>query len=273
MSIITNVEWDHTDFLGKTVKSIASHKAGIIKENRPVVAGEMSEEAMRIITGEAFDKNAPLYQSGEHFWCKMVNKTTQHQTFEWLSSSGMRMDVKLKTAGSHQIKNASLAVMTLTILQDEGFDLDWDLCAAGVADVKIPGRFEQVHSNPPIILDAAHNVSGVHAFTETLTDDFYDMEKHLIFAVFKDKDFKRMLEDLGPHFTSIILTTFDHPRAADPEQLQKYCDHPDTQVFSNWQQAAEQINLKQKNKCYCVTGSLHFIAIMRKYFEEAIELQ
>ncbi|SFD58258.1 dihydrofolate synthase / folylpolyglutamate synthase [Lentibacillus persicus] len=272
LSIVTNVEWDHTNFLGRTIESIASHKSGVIKKERPAVIGEMSDKAMNIIIGEAHVKNAPLYVSGKDFDYKILTSTVQRQTFNFRFPEGPRMHLTLKAAGDHQIKNASLAVMALSILIDEGFNLDWVQCMEGLADVKIPGRFEQIHSNPPIILDAAHNPAGVQAFTDTITDNIPNMNRHLIFAVFKDKDYRQMLDHLQPHFTSIILTTFDHPRAAEPQDLKKCCSHSNTRIVSNWHEAVEQIELNHHNACYCITGSLHFIAIVRKYFIEMMKL-
>ncbi|QKY71647.1 bifunctional folylpolyglutamate synthase/dihydrofolate synthase [Lentibacillus sp. CBA3610] len=268
LSIITNVERDHTDFLGESIQSIAYHKAGIIKENRPVIAGDLYKEALSVITEEASKKHAPLYPAAESFQYQIGDIMNSRQTFQWLSAPGKCMDITLNTAGIHQIKNASLAIMALVILEDNGVALDWNACITGLATARIPGRFEQIHTKPAIILDGAHNPAGVQAFTDTLTDYFSDMEKHLVFAAFKDKDLKQMLAELEPHFDSVTLTTFDHPRAAGYEQLQKVTHHPNALWMSDWQKAIEQISCQQDNMCYCVTGSLHFIAIVRKYFEE-----
>lgn len=274
LSIITNVAWDHTDYLGKTIESIAYHKAGIIKANRPVIAGELDKEAVSVIMDEASEKNAPLYLSSESFQYEIAGiTTTSHQTFQWKSASGISMEIALQTPGIHQIRNVSLAIMALVILERKGLSLDWKKCVNSLAAVRMPARFEQVHSKPAIILDGAHNPAGVRAFIETLTSYYSDMEKHLIFAAFKDKDLERMLGDLESHFSSVTLTTFPHSRAAGIEQLKKFSHHPHVLFQSDWRQAIEQMSFQRENACYCITGSLHFIAIVRKYFEETFDLK
>lgn len=272
LSIITNVEWDHTDFLGKSIESIAYHKAGIIKENSPVIAGEMGEEALSVVSGEAFEKNTPLHLLGESFKYKITDTTFSYQTFQWFSVSGIRTEIALNTLGVHQIKNASLAVMALVVLETKGFELNWRTSINGLAATRIPGRFEQIHTEPAVILDGAHNPAGVQAFTDTLTEILSNKEKHLIFAAFKDKDLKNMLRHLEPYFSSVTLTTFDHPRAAESELLERFSYHPNKRRLNDWRQALKQLDFQQENTCYCITGSLHFIAIVRKYFEETVNM-
>ncbi|MFD1362918.1 bifunctional folylpolyglutamate synthase/dihydrofolate synthase [Lentibacillus salinarum] len=272
LSIITNVSRDHTAFLGGTLAAIAWQKAGIIKENRPVIVGEMGDDARSVIAQEAFEANASLYLSGESFRYEVVDIAASHQTFQWICDSGSRREIVLQTTGMHQVSNASLAIMALKLLEDKGFTLDWPSCINALAFVSIPGRFEQIHGLPAIILDGAHNAGGVETFTDTLQRHFADMERHLIFAAFRDKDLKTMLEGLEPHFASVTLTVFDHPRAASIQQLQQYSQHPAVQSVSDWREAVRQISFQRENTCYCITGSLHFIGIVRKYFDEIVGL-
>jgi len=272
LSIITNVAFDHTGFLGDNIKSIAYHKAGIIKENRPVIAGEMCDESLSVIADEAAKKNAPLYLMGNDFQYKVIDSTTTYERFRWTFTAGTSMETELQTAGTHQIRNASLAIMALVILDGKGFELNRENTMNGLAAARISGRFERIHTKPAIFLDGAHNPAGIQAFVDTVSTYFADKEKHLIFAAFKDKDLNRMLNDLEPHFSSVTLTTFDHPRAAGVEQLQDFSRLRYTRYQRDWRQAIEQISFQRENVCYFITGSLHFIAIVRKYFEEMSHL-
>ncbi|WP_010531130.1 bifunctional folylpolyglutamate synthase/dihydrofolate synthase [Lentibacillus jeotgali] len=265
LSIITNVSWDHTDFLGENIQSIAYHKAGIIKKNRPVIAGEMIGEALSVIEAEAKSKNAPLYLADESFQYKTTGMKGTEQTFQWCAESGISMEARLQVAGKHQVRNASLAIMTLVILERNGFELSRNNYLSGLTVARIPGRFEQIHQRPAIILDGAHNPAGVRAFTETLADRFINMERHLLFAAFKDKDLKQMLKTLEPHFSSVTLTTFDHPRAAGLEQLQQFSEARHVRYQSDWRQAIRLISFEQENAGYFITGSLHFIGMVRNF--------
>ncbi|GGJ84152.1 tetrahydrofolate synthase [Lentibacillus kapialis] len=271
LSIITNISWDHTEFLGKNIESIAYHKAGIIKKNRPIIVGEMSDNATSVIYAEAQKKNAPLYRMGDAFQYKITNVKGNHQTFQWGTISGINMEIRLQAAGGHQVQNASLAIMALVLFEKKGFRLNRYDYLKGLITAQLPGRFEQIHSRPAIILDGAHNPAGAQAFKETLEANFKNTENHLIFAVFKDKDLKRMLEILEPHFSTITLTTFDHPRAAEVEQLGEIGIH--AELRNDWRHAIRQISFEQKDEdvCYFITGSLHFIAMVRKYAEDMTE--
>ncbi|WP_246202527.1 bifunctional folylpolyglutamate synthase/dihydrofolate synthase [Virgibacillus doumboii] len=271
LSIITNVERDHIAFLGDTFESIAHHKAGIIKANRPAIIGEMSETARAVISHEASMKNAPLYELNKTFNYSVVSD--KHQTFVCTASgTGKNLKISIQANGSHQIKNASIAMMALELLQGNGFILSLEKIQQGLFHTQIPGRFEVIHKNPDIILDGAHNPAGIKAFVETVETNYKDMEKHLIFAAFKDKDLKRMLNQLDNTFSSITLTTFDHPRAASSEELHKLTNHQNTNVIDDWEHAVKVISCQNKDVCYFITGSLNFIAKVRKYFETSYKV-
>ncbi|GAB4073289.1 bifunctional tetrahydrofolate synthase/dihydrofolate synthase [Barrientosiimonas marina] len=268
LSIITNVSWDHTAFLGKTLDAIAWHKAGIIKGNKPIIAGEMNQDARSVIEQEASSQNAPLYLADEAFHYKTANSNGSELAFNWLSNAGDQLEITLPTAGVYQINNASLAVMALVLLKDIGFQLDMQVSARGLAETRIPGRFEQMHTRPAIILDGAHNLGGVRAFTTALQYHYADADKHLIFAAFHDKDLKNMLDELEPYFSSVTLTTFDHPRAASLEQLQNNSHHQAQQAVQDWRKAIRDMSSARENDCCCITGSMQFIGMVRAYMHD-----
>ncbi|TMN21084.1 bifunctional folylpolyglutamate synthase/dihydrofolate synthase [Lentibacillus cibarius] len=266
LSIITNVEKDHTAALGNTFTAIAYQKAGIIKKDRPVIVGEVGEEASRSIISEAITKDAPVFWSGQAFQSKMLHMTETHQTFEWQADDMQPMHVSIKPFGRHQIKNASLAMMALTLLGQNRFSLDWRKMLHGLATTSIPGRFERIHEDPLIILDSAHNPAGIEALVDSLTTRFIDKNTHLLFAAFKDKDIEGMLPALEQHFKTVTLTTFEHHRAASTKQLQYYSRRPDVQLIDDWEQVISEMLTSHEDDCYVITGSLHFIADVRTYF-------
>ncbi|MBP1947679.1 bifunctional folylpolyglutamate synthase/dihydrofolate synthase [Virgibacillus litoralis] len=265
LSIITNVEQDHIAFLGESLESIAFHKAGIVKENRPVVIGEMSDDAESVILKEASLKHAPLYQLTKTFNYSILHEESTHQAFQWILRQGQQQKhkVSIQTKGEHQVKNASLALMALKLLESNGFSLNAEKSLNGLYETQIPGRFELLQTNPVVILDGAHNPASVRAFTKTMTSIYKNKEKHLIFAAFRDKDLKYMLDHLSNHFSSITITTFQHPRAASVEELQTEINHPDVRTNHDWKKVIEEIQVQDNEVCYFVTGSLHFIANVR----------
>ncbi|WP_286170790.1 bifunctional folylpolyglutamate synthase/dihydrofolate synthase [Lentibacillus populi] len=267
ISIITNVTRDHMAFLGNTVKEIAFHKAGIIKQDRPVVIGDMNPEAFAVIEQEAYRNNARIYQFAQDFTTTSMGQVENNQHFMW-SCSGKKMTVSLKMRGKHQEINASVAIMALSLLKMHGYPVSWDKAIAAIGRSQLAGRFELISDNPSVIIDGAHNVAGIQSFIRTVLRHYPDRERHLIFAGFKDKELTMMLNLLCDHFASITITTFDHPRAINAESLYRAVSCRNKLLEPDWHHAVKQIcnETARRDKVFFITGSLHFILQVRKYF-------
>lgn len=260
LSIITNVSIDHKQFLGTTASEIAYHKAGIIKRNRPVITGEMSRDAFTEIEIEATFLCAPLYQAGRDFTYQKTDAGNGCQQFIWNG----KLQLEISMLGEHQIKNAAVAFRAVTLLKELGHQINIGLTAKAFSQTRLPGRFEIIRKNPEVILDGAHNAKGMEAFIETVLTAYEDRKRHLIFAVFKDKEMKEMLEYAVPHFASVTLTVFNHPRSASLEDLRYLAEKKNLFLAENWQEAMRK--LTDDHSVYFVTGSLEFISRVRKYF-------
>ncbi|WP_077327234.1 bifunctional folylpolyglutamate synthase/dihydrofolate synthase [Virgibacillus siamensis] len=266
LSVITNVEKDHIAFLGNTKTSIAYHKAGIIKKDKPVIVGEMETGALNVIREEAAERDAPVYHLSHEFQYSLPIQSEISQSFEWtLGDRGLLLRVTLNMHGIHQVKNASLAIMVLRLLRKRGYVLDWNRCLDALYQTVIPGRFERI--GPSLILDGAHNPAGVNAFIKTLGNDQTET-KHLIFAAFRDKDLEKMLRLLCDRFSTVTLTSFDHPRAASCDELMAAApdSNKNIKVIRDWKEAIQLIPENSSSSlCWYVTGSLNFIDEVRKY--------
>src|SRR5699024_9378443 len=113
LSVITNVEKDHMNFLGQTIEEITAHKAGIIKKNRPVVIGRVTDESEIVIKEEAKRKNAPIYQLGNDFSYRLQ----EDQSISLKVPNQYVHQFRLQLKGIHQIENASVALMVLNLLE------------------------------------------------------------------------------------------------------------------------------------------------------------
>ncbi|MBP1968804.1 dihydrofolate synthase/folylpolyglutamate synthase [Virgibacillus natechei] len=246
LSIITNVSRDHTAFLGDTSAEIAYQKAGIIKNKAPVIIGDMDKEALHVMKEEA-----------------QIHETTLDQ----LGADFTPIETSIQMQGEHQIKNASIAYMALKKLREHGYSIDFKKAIAAISCTQIPGRFELVKRNPVMILDGAHNPAGIKVFLQTVAENYNDKEKHLLFAGFKDKELETMLKQFSNEFSSITLTSFDHPRAARADVLYEATNVLDKHAVTNWKDAIDMM-LQNKKHAYFITGSLHFIAMVRKYLRE-----
>lgn len=267
LSVITNVDYDHMQFLGDTLTAIADHKAGIIKRDRPVIIGDTKEEALQRIKKVAQQVHSPVYQLGEEFTYSEGKNNQTSQRFIW-SYKTAQFDVNIQQKGNHQIINCSVAIMALIILKKQGIQMNLKLSINAIASTLLPSRFEQIYKNPSVIVDGAHNVSAIHAFIQTMEKSYSDTNKTLVFAAFKDKDIPGMLAQLTRHFSTIILTTFDHPRAASLHELKSLIDGESAKIkLLGWNELQDQFQQKleqEKDTHYFFTGSLHFIQAIKK---------
>ncbi|MEC5422038.1 folylpolyglutamate synthase/dihydrofolate synthase family protein [Virgibacillus sp. C22-A2] len=264
MSIITNVEKDHTSFLGDTLREIAYHKAGIIKQDTPAIVGDMANEAREVVIQEAREKQVSLHQMGQDFIYEVKASADNLQRFVWKNSRDTKIDIAIRMYGEHQVKNASMAYMSLVKLKEIGYTIDMERCIEAFKNIQVPGRFEIIQHEPLVILDGAHNPAGIQSFIETVLTNYSNKERHLLFAAFKDKDTAAMLEQLSKHFSSIALTTFNHPRAASAEELYNMTASGNKSCLHDWKEVLPLTH--KKDAIYFITGSLHFIAFVRTYF-------
>lgn len=257
ISIITNVAKDHTRFLGETVEDIAYQKAGIIKANAPVITGYLTEESLKMIEKEVQKHKTVSFRLGKDF------HYAYNKQLSWRSCT-REIETTLEMAGEHQMQNASVALMALEILNEKGYVVSFEKGIKAIRKMKVPGRFEVIRTNPVIVLDGAHNPAGVSAFVKTVNEVFPNQEKHLLFAAFKDKDLKQMLEQLQPLFSSITVTSFRHPRAAKAEDLFKLIAGDTKKLSNDWKTVVDKME-GQQSGVYFIMGSLHFISLVRTY--------
>ncbi|MBL7646643.1 MAG: bifunctional folylpolyglutamate synthase/dihydrofolate synthase [Candidatus Hydrogenedentes bacterium] len=209
---ITNIDLEHTAFLGDTLAKIAFEKAGIIKPGIPVVTAERRPEAFDVFTRRAEEEGAPLLQLGRDFRAETSGSPwAQRLRF---SSSALRLeDVSLALPGRYQGENAAVAAALASQLMDAFPKLNASHIATGLASASWPCRVEKVLDTPPVFIDVAHNGAGARK----LADLFEDCV--LVFAASSDKDRDAMLDALRPRARQIVLTQFEGKRATPVEEL------------------------------------------------------
>lgn len=268
VSVITNVSYDHSHFLGSTIEEITLHKAGIIKENRPVIVGNVHESSRKIISAEARKNNASLYLLNEHFSYRIFSNN-----IEWSYCDEFTVSFSLGFHGMYQIENISIVLMVIYYLNRHlGIKISWDKTIPSIERTKLIGRFEKINNDPPIILDSAHNVAGIKAFIQSVEEHYPKEEKHLLFAGFKDKELEEMLQSLKGHFKTISITTFDHERAATLTDMSEFIEKYHLTVVHDWQEEVlTMLNHSTRSNINFVTGSLHFIAQVRTFILEQMK--
>jgi dihydrofolate synthase/folylpolyglutamate synthase len=257
ISIITNVAFDHMDYLGNDILDITREKAGIIKRGVPVVTGAQ-DAPQRIIEETGKNNDSPVYVMGRDF--SYTKKGIQSMSYSGLSINLDDIFVNLK--GDHQFANAAMALCATELLSSCGFGMDQKELYAGLSQVTWPGRLEIVREKPVVILDGAHNVDGIRALTGFLTSQFPDRRRLLIFGVMKDKEYEKMLGELLPYVDETILTMPANDRALPPEFMKKFA--PKAIVADDVTWALKKVkSLSTEEDIIVITGSLYLVGECR----------
>ncbi|HFI0621666.1 TPA: folylpolyglutamate synthase/dihydrofolate synthase family protein [Streptococcus suis] len=253
LSLITSIGMDHQDLLGSTLGEIAEQKAGIIKQNVPVVLGLLSSETTAICRHIALDNQAPVYQFGQEFTYKAGQ----------FSNADLELsELVLGLVGHHQEENAAVALQTfLLYMASIQKTVSPQLIKNALAQTNWAGRLELVAQDPKIYLDGAHNVPAIERLIDFIQEQ--DEPVTILFSALRRKDFQEMLgllEEKLPH-TPLVLTSFAYDGALSEanrqgrtyvEGYQKYIE--------DWQSSEQGILI--------VTGSLYFISEVRRMFKK-----
>lgn len=203
VAIITTVDFDHTEFLGKTREEIAWHKAGIIKAGVPVVTGVGAPQALAIVRAEAAQAGASLDVLHETFSVEVQNIAVAGTRFIYHDAQGDLTDLDMPLVGAHQAANAALALRATRVLVP---DIAEQTIRNGLGQAWLPGRFEIVAHDPLIVLDVAHNPEKMRALVTTLQQTCSWHHVHIIFGALGAKEVSAMLAILAPLQPTIIAT-------------------------------------------------------------------
>lgn len=269
VSVITNVGYDHTHILGSDLMQIAYEKAGIIKSGVPLVTTAEKEEVLMLLHETTKSKKTKIYRLNEEFSIVEHRGDDEGEHFSFESPYRKFGDLHIQMKGEHQVKNAGAALMALEYLRVfYGLHIEQDMVQRGLARAAWPGRFEQLNSNPPIIVDGAHNPEGVESLARTLQQHYAKAKIHVIFSALGDKDIESMLKPLYPHIHAITFTTFDFPRAISAENLFQRATFSRKSYDEDWRRAIETtIEQMGTNDLLLITGSLYFVSEVRHFLK------
>jgi dihydrofolate synthase/folylpolyglutamate synthase len=218
--VITPVGLDHPE-LGSTVAEVATEKAGIVHAGALVVSGVQELEAAEVIVRRAAEVGAELAVEGLQFGVSERSVALGGQLLTIEGLGGTYDDVFLPLHGPHQASNAACALVAVESFLGGGRAgmLDLDAVRAGFALADSPGRLEVVRRGPAIVLDGAHNPSGVAALVGALDEAFTFDRLVGVVGVLSDKDVTAMLELLEPVLNEVVVTTNHSPRALSADDL------------------------------------------------------
>ena len=195
-SVLVSISLDHTGFLGDTIEEIAYHKAGIIKDNCPVVAMKQRDNVLDVIKTYAKKHNAPIYIADE-------------------------TDLDVGLSGRWQSYNAGVAIKVMEVIGQSGYNITREHIEKGLLKAKWPGRFEKISNNPLIIIDGAHNPDAAARLRETLDREYENIKFVYVMGVLGDKDYTEVIKTMAGRAKHIVTVTPPNPRALEASKLKE----------------------------------------------------
>ncbi len=217
VSIITNIDYDHMSFLGKSLERIAREKAGIIKRNSNVITAVKQKKILKIFRNICSQKKAKLINvCSREESVRLSSRTT---VFDYRGLYNNFNNLKISLTGRHQIDNALCALAAVEVMQKNGVTLSLDSVYKGLSKAFWPGRLELINN---ILLDGAHNPAGMRSLVNTLNSGVFQMHKLvLVIGILRDKDITNIIKELQllNNIYRIIITRPDCDRAQDTDVL------------------------------------------------------
>lgn len=279
LSVITNISFDHTQFLGNTLAQIASEKAGIIKHKVPVIIGECNAETRSVFEHKAHEVEAPILFAED-------NKEVLSSEFSDLYGHKLRHyttrsfgDIYGELTGECQIKNANTILCALHSLS-KIFSVTHEYITYAFEHVcemtGLRGRWQILQEHPTIICDTGHNTGGWQYLAHQLAQIATSGNKlHIVFGMASDKDIERVMSTL-PHEACYYWTKASVKRATSEQTIAniatKYDLHGKT--YSNVAEAYEAaVNNASTNDYIYVGGSSFIVADLLRYKQTALPLE
>jgi len=241
VSVITSIDFDHEQWLGRSLREIATEKAGIMKPKVPVICAPQRPEAEEVIRARAAECEGPI---------------------EFVTASYDKTPIAL--AGSHQRQNAALAV---AVIRAGKIKIDDAAIARGLATLDWPARFQRWDERT--IIDGAHNPAAARVLAETWREIFGNQPATLILAILSDKDLRGICESLAPISDYVFLPKIRSERAAPPDELAKVLSTITPLLpYSVTPSIDEALAKAQMRPApILITGSLHFAGEALAYLQ------
>ena len=278
LEIITSISYDHMAVLGNTLPEIAYEKAGIIKPGTDVLLYPQNKDVYSVFEEKCASENARLHD------CIIGRPGPQGA-----SPDGQFMDIDLSDAedpalktnfkqsalqipllGTHQLKNASMAINAAAILRNKGWNISNEAIVEGVRQTRWNGRFEILRRAPFFLIDGGHNTEGIESLVTSIRTIFPGQKIIFIFGVLADKAYQKMIEIILPLSQRIFTITVPNPRALPAAELAEairsapdYSGQPVIPCSDISAAVNASLDLASSEDVICAFGSLYYIGIVR----------
>ncbi len=265
---VTNISWDHQEFLGDTLAAIAGEKAGIVKPYTPLVVGQRSLETDPVFEAKAASLDSPLIFAQDRFRAKTVDRNWQRQRIavEDLQEEEIS-EWEVDLPGLYQQENLQTVFGIISAMVEDGWDIDETHIRQGLQHVRsntgLRGRMEQLSDSPLTLCDVGHNEAGVKWVLEHL-QAFAPEDLHIVWGMVSDKDHHKILSLLpaNAHYYWVCPSI---PRGLPAAQLQQKAQHAGLSgesydTVGEGLQAAQAVALQTEGAVVFVGGSTFVVA-------------
>jgi dihydrofolate synthase/folylpolyglutamate synthase len=215
LSVITQIDFDHTRILGSSLEKIAYEKAGIIKPGVPLITGEVRKELCELFESICQERDTTLSATAaapERFWYH-----DNRMVFEMQRNGTGKMELMSPLVGPHQLRNIGVVAAGLELLSQQGIRISDRSFIDGVRNCRWPARFQMVSGKPTILLDVAHNPAGMDQLVKTFRIAYPGRKATVLFGVLDRPDYDLMLRLLKGITKRLVISRPNYWRGASLE--------------------------------------------------------
>ena len=272
LSVITEIDLDHTEHLGRTIAQITQEKAGIIKPGVACLSGSGKKAVNAILRADCASKKSPFYAIGELCQSSASYLSEEGSTFDLILAEKRLSNLKTRMVGTHQVRNSSLAIAACELLRQQDFFLEEKSIRDGLKKTVWPARLQKLAESPKVVIDVAHNPAGMRELLHALTVIYRYDRLILVVGLLRDKDYKTISKMIGTRADFMVLTTPDSERALPAQQFADEISHYSSSyaIGPNVAQAFEVARKhSQQNDLICITGSHYVVGEFLKFYKNA----
>lgn len=222
LTICTDISYDHTEILGRSVKKIAGEKAGIIKPGVPHLIGMLPREAEQVMRQRCRKVDTRMYKLTPSEFTGYPKRFA----LDFRAPGFSFARLKPSLIGTHQLVNCAIALKALAILKANGLALTKTAVVEGITHTEWPGRFQIIERSgqPTIVLDVCHNEGGARAFIETYKHRFPTHRPPIIVGIVKHKDYQGMFDHFWEIARRYMLVRMKTRRSSSTAELAQTVD-------------------------------------------------
>jgi dihydrofolate synthase/folylpolyglutamate synthase len=272
VTVITSISYDHTKSLGDTIEKIAFEKAGILKNNTPLVLGNIPQNALQVILKKTEKKDIPVQQVNKDFQVSNIEVDNRGTHFDFEDKDGSYENIYVNLIGKHQACNAALAITACKIyLEKRNITPQIEKIRRGLSKVNWPGRMQILQQKPMVIIDGAHNEEGVKVLTSNLRSLFPNRKIYFVLAILRDKNLKVIIANICQVSAKIFIAKNNSQRAAELEEQEKYVKQhkvPYQKIEDVVEATRTAIRQANNDDVVMISGSLYTISEVLKHKKE-----